>query len=1239
MRKRLWAYGICALLLGVQMFLYAKNYINNNTSFTPTSLFSENKFTSKSKIVEPKINLGYDAIVWDVNHQSINIISNDSYDNGVSLEPITLGVGGNAVLEMKGSWPTGVRLDLATGNLIVDANVGIRPTGMYEYTLCVGAVCKTGYVSFQEKQDFISVTKTITSAESSYRNGANVQFSIVINNSSARDSFVDVVEQFLSPSNLVISDKNILQFTSWTITSTSKQNNVDVDTSLSTNYLQVSGGNSLTGAVTVPSKGKVTIVVNAKLKAVQDDSFQIKTTVNTADGSDNYLANNTALSTIAVCRSTVDLAIETWADNPGTYEENNFFNIKVTNVGSAVFSGANNAQVKFEIPYTGIGINDSNYIKEVSAPDFTYTNTYLASTSRRYTFTLNTTKNLAIGESVIIKFKKEGGFARTELGDNQSRVLAFDLTYSGTAVSNTTCLSAFPNGLNNSSTVEVKNSPNPGEISFSNNSSSLMICSGSTVVIKNKVAGTSNMTAIVGGSLVYNFMYSTDNGINWQYILDPTKDDGTILKLTSLTVNTDVQIPDVTKKTLIKRIGKNSTLFGEFASETSIIEVNVSSFEISTVNNVTSFAIPLQYDVNGVVLPTTFTLPAVISKIDGVQTSNFVNIAYYGEDGTKLSESNPPTVTLTKGEHRYTLVGKTLAGAPAVGCEQAITISVVVYDPKDCKTYKKRTFANKVVRWTSGLAGADKPEQAVNNNRADATTLTGGVVLLGLGTTGVDLYWTNPDGSFVDLNNKKVVIKIGEQYSGVKVAGGLSVIGRKVNSGVTESNLTVWNSSNTGFTYGVKGGVLDLLKGDNVFEYSFIPSEYNGTPVSFNGIRIQLGSLVGVADLASVYYAYLEEEEQVPLDAASFCSSIKGDIIVNPPSSLVYPTNQRDVDASWIREEGNPLRNSNIKLNNFAEDALWGNYSEVLNVASSLSSIVFPYYAVDDDYDSYTLFNATAGVLNRQFLQMKLRQNARIGDQLQITLAYPDINVLNLSLLQLGNFKIVYYLNGSKVGEQPLEEFRVLDIGLFNFKNKRRAVLSRPVNFEFDKIELQQFNTVSVNLGDGLHIHDIRVNPLMAFAGQTDPKQVTKICATEPLAIQNPDYCTDYEVSFARVEEFSADPYTINDAGDPLLDYAGRPIKSILKVHDLTDEDYEELGMPRELKILKIQQTVKGPVVYYDMNLTKLFSGTKYDGRLLVKIQTKRQGCAYGDAQYLRIDVVNCLDAVANPIIKSSADY
>lgn len=736
--------------------------------------------------------------------------------------------------------------------------------------------------------------------------------------------------------------------------------------------------------------------------------------------------------------------------------------------------------------------------------------------------------------------------------------------------------------------------PDPGKITLTSGAevNDKIVCYGGEIAVLEFQKATSSQTT----RFIYTWEISFDDGVTWNKSADVTNDDGNI----EVAGQQSITLTNITRKTKVRRVAKMNKILGgsdNVSATSNEVTINVQEEnQIILPGGVNSFAIQVG---------DTFTFPTISGKLPST-------IKIFDSQGKVVGSS---VSGLPKGEYSFTVEATTTSAAAKEGCVSYTTIRLMVYDLADCNTVTKKMFATKAVSWTSGASGVANKDNAVNGNRADYATVTGGVVILGIGTVGIDLYFTKPNGTLytpAELKGKKVTVKLGEQYSGVKLAGAVTIVGRKTDAGVTAGNVALLNASNVGDYSPVKGGLLDLLKGDNVFHFSFTPSS-KGAPIEYNGIRIQLGSLLGVADLATVFYAYIEEEENI--NAPGY--TLQGEVIVNPPASLLYPTEQRDVDGDKLLG----ISNTNIKLNSFVHDVTWGNRSEVLNVASGLASVVHPYYSVDNNYDSYTLFNATAGVLNKQFLRTHLKQTARPGDQVQITLAYPNINVLNLSLLQLGNFKIVYYLGDTKVGEEQMEKFRVLDIGLFNFKDKRRAVISKPITIPFDSFEIEQFNTVNVNLGDGLHVHDIRIAPMMLFEGQVDPKEVATICAADLLAIQSPDYCTDYEISFAEILEFG-EPY-LNADGTELVDKQGNPIKTITKVKDIDNS---------KLRFSHLNSGLK----YY--HIDRLYPQFENEGLILIKVQTKRQGQNYGDPQYLRVKLNNCNEAIVNPVIKFGAN-
>lgn len=1041
---------------------------------------------------------------------------------------------------------------------------------------------KEEVLTSQKAYDGLKIEKSTTTTQ--IKNGELITYTINVINSTTSIAKVDFLDYFLKNDLKTIYGKDAIEYSTWTLT--------NFQSNYSTQFT-VDNTNKLGGALFLEANKTGVITVTAKIKNVNEITFNSKTTAYASNISDEILTNNEKVVSIPVTLTNPDLAVSSVVVNPNTYIEDNIITVRLTNTGTTeITSTADQIKVNFNIPNTSLTGLLSNHIISVNSGLFTSTSSLNLDISRYYTYTLNTGVKIPVGGYLEFSFKKERGYSGAL---DQSRAINFSINFT-----------ADTNSINNTSNITVTNSPDPGKISFNKTAlqESTNVCYSNSILIYNNVAATSNVTL---ANIYYKFQISANNGLSWDFLKDSS---GVDISLSSTAFEASgyigLTIPTITSKTLIRRYAYNFSNT-QLNSVSAPITVDAQQNDIKFSDGISSFAV--QEYVSTVAGSGKFTIPNTIT------TTLASDIVITKSDGTVVNLGQELT-GLTAGEHEFTVTAKTKSPAPVVGCVTTTKFKLIVYSLANCNVATRKIFATHQQMWTSGLSGVSTPERAVNGDRSQYATITGGVVLLGIGTVGIDLYFTKPDGtlySSAELKGKKVTVKIGEQYSGLKVAGGLSVVGRNATS-LSSILASVPPLINSGFSFGVKGGVLDALKGDNVFAFSFVPSESNGTTVPFNGIRIQLGSLIGVADLATLFYAYIEEDYTVSPTNPSQADNI---IKVSPPSSLQYPTEQRDVDGSILTG----IKNTDVTLNKFVDDVTWGNRSEVLNVASGLSSVIHPYYAVDDSYDSYTLFNATAGVLNQQFLRTHLRQVARPGDQIQITLAYPNVNVVNLSLLQLGNFKVVYYLGETKVGEELMEKFRILDIGLFNFRNKRRSVISTPIKIPFDSFEIQQFNAVSVNLGDGLHVHDVRVSPMMLFEGQKDPKEITYICAADFLGIQNPDYCTDYEISVAKILQYG-DAYT--DAnGNTLVDKEGNQIRMITQVEDIPNSS-------QNFVFSHFGTNVK----YYSIKKLYQEAENASDGVILIKVQTKRQGSNYGDPQYLRVKLANCNQSVVNPIIK-----
>ncbi|NMH27391.1 Ig-like domain-containing protein [Flavobacterium silvaticum] len=216
-------------------------------------------------------------------------------------------------------------------------------------------------------------------------------------------------------------------------------------------------------------------------------------------------------------------------------------------------------------------------------------------------------------------------------------------------------------------------------------------------------------------------------------------------------------------------------------------------------------------------------------------TTSAGTIVWYNASGIALASNTTPVFTAT-GVYSFTAV------ATNAGCSSSAAITVTVLDPASCPPLTQPDFAT-MQSWSSILTGGvSNAPSAVDANLQTYSTITTGVGLLGVGTTWQTLQWEETIAA-----GTPVTIKLGSQYSGLTLIGGFSVIGTKRNaSGVPQT---------IGTLQAVSGSLVDLLPGQNTFEYTFVPSNTSG-PQAYDGVRIVIGSTVSVAQNAKVFDAY-----------------------------------------------------------------------------------------------------------------------------------------------------------------------------------------------------------------------------------------------------------------------------------------------------------------------------------------------------------------------------------------------
>lgn len=458
---------------------------------------------------------------------------------------------------------------------------------------------------------------------------------------------------------------------------------------------------------------------------------------------------------------------------------------------------------------------------------------------------------------------------------------------------------------------------------------------------------------------------------------------------------------------------------------------------------------------------------AIISNVTNSVTVNLPNVAskqaftytWYDVNGaevkTKALSFNTP------GVYTYTVV------VNYNGCEAVEALIITVYDSNACPPKIERTYATKQ-DWSSIITGGVwKAENAVSPKRDEYSTLTTGLGLLGIGTV-----WQNLEFDEVVPAGTPLTIKLGKEYSGLALAGGLSV------KAIGENGKAI------GPLKSVQGGLLDLLSGDNVVEYTFIPTS-GGKAVPYKGVTVSQGALVSVAQNAKLYGAYYTKT--VDVYSNEFCDA--------------------------VAENANPT----------IADVLHGVQDIGLGVASATASVVNPWHAVDNNPDTYAFVSRGVAVLNAATLTVIFKQQAMPSDRAFIEIAGDANNLLSLELL--GGYTIQRYLGDKPVGDKIDSGSKFLGLKLLGLgaKNKYRIMMSSFPE-PYDRIKLWYGNVVGV-LGEGTKVYNVNLLPEVHVGIDVDTEHLD-LCTSGVISLdpEGKDICTTYQI------------YTKEIGGTTLLD-------------------------------------------------------------------------------------------------------
>lgn len=538
-------------------------------------------------------------------------------------------------------------------------------------------------------------------------------------------------------------------------------------------------------------------------------------------------------------------------------------------------------------------------------------------------------------------------------------------------------------------------------------------------------------------------------------------------------------------------------------------------------------------------------------------------------------------------------------------CEIVRRVTVYVYDTEDCEFRYEQQGANFKATSTVSLlgiplGGTSESEKSIDNADQETAGLKvydlsthasvfNVVSLLGIGTTSLDLNFKESDGSYMQIEpGTPLTVKLGQDYSLLQVLGGVTIrpidtFGQPVGNLISVDEFDLAN----------------VLVGDNVFEYTFTPKDSDGEDIYYSGVRVNLGSVLGLGNTLKVYGAYFDK--RIPVQGAT-CNP---NIVVNGAEARV-----RDADGEFQTS-----LDARLLLNKSTRDVLWGTKDIGLGVATILSSMIYPYQAADaidapgtplhgtPNYDTGATFNASVGALNAMTLTVKFKEIARPGDKVRIVLGDDGVSILDLNLLGQ-SVTAQRYMGSVAIGDPvPIEASSLISLDLLSIISPQTTgkyvYTLDGIGAPFDRVVIQVGNLVNAQLlAPKLVLYDVSLLPYFEF-DSTD--ETTLLCTSAPFVIEKMDPCTSYDISYA---------YATYDNNE-----------NIIAWNDITGSEV-------------VVTNENNDRVQYRLQMKDLLKSYNNGDNLFMKVVTKRQGCIYGDSQYIKVKLASC-GSISNPMIRT----
>ena len=418
-----------------------------------------------------------------------------------------------------------------------------------------------------------------------------------------------------------------------------------------------------------------------------------------------------------------------------------------------------------------------------------------------------------------------------------------------------------------------------------------------------------------------------------------------------------------------------------------------------------------------------------------LQATSDATLTWYDNQGTVLTNLTVGPFTAA-GSYTYTVV------ADNGECSNTNYVHINVINPDDCPPLIARNYATQSSWGSIITGGVSNQNNAIDGNPQTHSTITTGLGLLGIGTTWQTLQWdhTIPAGT-------PVTIKLGPEYSLLSLAGGISVVGTKRNS--------LGHAIDVGVLKPVSGALLNLLPGQNIVEYTFVPSTISGAK-AYDGVRISIGALLSVAQNAKVYGAYYHEV------------------------------------ATQLACDGKDI-----------QDILYGVVDLGIGALTATVGVADAWNVADKNPSSYATMFAGVNVLAATEMTTIFHTPSQPGDTLRLDISKPGV-VLTLGLIK--GMEIQRYLGDAKVGEVIHSDYHLLDLRLLN--NGSTRILIAPEDGVYDRVRIRLGGVV--NVLDFLRVHEVSRTAATKIIG-SDIDNSIEACQNQELSFEVNDECTTYK--------------------------------------------------------------------------------------------------------------------------------